>query len=48
MHVTISLFLVVLALVLFALAGLGIPSPQRFQFIGWGLFAWLLSTLVRV
>lgn len=48
MHVTLSLFLVVLALVLFALAGLGIPTHPRFQYIGWGLFAWLLSTLLRV
>lgn len=48
MHVTLSLFLVVLALVLFALAGLGLPSSPRFQYLGWGLFAWLLSTLVRV
>ena len=47
MHVTIGLFLAVLALVLFALEGLGVPSTPRFQYLGWGLFAWLLSTLVR-
>ena len=37
MHVSISLFLRVLALVLFVLAGLGIPEPNRFKFLGWGL-----------
>jgi hypothetical protein len=48
MHVTLGLFLVVLALVLFALAGLGIPNPPRFQFIAWGLFCWLLSITIRI
>lgn len=40
-------FLVVLALVLFLLAGIGVPESPRFRYIGWGLFCWLLSTLVR-
>jgi hypothetical protein len=40
-------FLIVLALVLFLLAGLGIPEAPRFRFVGWGLFCWLLSYLVR-
>jgi hypothetical protein len=46
MAVTVHLFLVVLALVLFVLAGLGIPEPIRFRYLGWGLFFWLFSTLV--
>jgi hypothetical protein len=46
MAVTLRLFLVVLALVLFALAGLGIPEPPRVRYLAWGLFFWLLSTLV--
>lgn len=44
--VTIHLFLIVLALVLFLLAGVGIPEYPRFRYIGWGLFFWLLSTLI--
>lgn len=46
MHVTLRLFAVVLALVLFLLAGLGVPEGPRFKFVGWGLFCWLLSTLL--
>lgn len=42
----IHLFLEVLALVLFVLAGLGIPNPPRFQFVAWGLFCWLLSDVL--
>ena len=37
--VTLHLFFVVVALVLFILEGLGVPSHPRFNFIGWGLFA---------
>ena len=50
MHMTVSihLFLVVLALVLFALAGLGIPNPPRVNFLGWGLFCLTLSQVVVV
>ena len=48
MSVTIHLFLIVMALVLFALAGLGIPNPPRFQFLGWGLFCLTLSQVVVV
>jgi hypothetical protein len=44
---TLHLFVVMLALVLFALAGLGIPEPPRLRFATWGLFLWLLSTLLR-
>jgi hypothetical protein len=48
MGVTIHLFLIVLALVLFALAGLGVPSPPRFNFLGWGLFCLTLSQMIVV
>lgn len=44
--ITLHILLIVLALVLFALAGLGIPNPPRFQFIAWGLFFWLLATAI--
>jgi hypothetical protein len=44
--ITIHLFLLVLALVLFALAGLGVPSHPRFNFIGWGLFCVTASFVV--
>jgi hypothetical protein len=47
MMITIHLLLVVVALVLFAMAGLGVPEWTRLRFIGWGLFLWLLSTMVR-
>ena len=46
MTLTIHLFLMLLALALFALAGLGVPDYQRFRFIGWGLFLWLLGTVI--
>jgi len=46
MHITIRLFLMVLALVLFVLAGLGIPEPARFRFIGFGLAAYVLASMV--
>lgn len=39
--------LILFALVMFLLAGLGVTSPRRFQFLPWGLFAWLLSTVTR-
>lgn len=48
MRVSIHLLLVVLSLVLFALAGLGVPTSPRFQFIGWGLFCLTLSQIVIV
>jgi hypothetical protein len=47
MTITIHLLLIVIALVLFAMAGLGVPEWTRLRFIGWGLFLWLLSTMVR-
>ena len=39
----IRLFFFVLALALFALAGLGVPEYPRFRYIGWGLFFWAIS-----
>ena len=48
--ITVGLRLVfaVLALVLFLLAGLGIPSPPRFNFLGFGLFFLTLAFFVLV
>ena len=43
----LHLIFVVLALVMFAIAGFGWPAPvepYRVKFIGIGLFFWLLST----
>jgi hypothetical protein len=45
-HVSIALFLQVAGTVLFILAGLGLPEPARFRFIGWGLACWGLSFLL--
>jgi hypothetical protein len=45
---TLHLILVVLALVMFAIAGFGWPAPvepYRVKIIGIGLFFWVLSTL---
>ncbi len=44
----LKLIFVVLALVMFLIAGFGWPAhvePYRMKFIGIGLFFWLLSTL---
>jgi hypothetical protein len=43
--VTLHLFILVLALVLFFLAALGVPEHPRFHYVAAGLFLWLLSTL---
>ncbi len=43
----IQMFLMVLALVFFFLATLGIPSPSRLNFIGAGLFSLTLAALVE-
>jgi len=40
------IFLLVLALVLSALASWGTPESVRGKFIGWGLFCWVLSTIL--
>jgi hypothetical protein len=43
----LALILLVFAVVLFALAGLGIPgSPSRWNLIGLGLACWALADLV--
>jgi hypothetical protein len=43
---TISMILLIVALVLFALAAIGIPQPPKFQFIAAGLAFWVLSVLL--
>ena len=43
--ITPRLVLLVLALVLFVLAGLGVPS-SRYSLIAFGLASWLASTTV--
>ena len=43
MNFPVRLFLIVLALVFFMLAGLGIPAPPRLQWLGWGLFFYALA-----
>jgi hypothetical protein len=43
----VTLILLVFAFVLFVLAGLGIPSSPRFNFIGWGLACATLAVLLR-
>jgi hypothetical protein len=45
-HATAALLLQVLGTVLFALAGLGVPEPIRFRFLGWGATFWGLSVLL--
>jgi hypothetical protein len=42
----VSLILLVFAFVLFVLAGLGLPQPARFNFIGWGLACVVLVALL--
>jgi len=43
---TLHLFLLMLALVLFLLAAIGVPEHPRFRYIGAGLFFWLLSSMI--
>jgi hypothetical protein len=38
--------LLIFALVMFVLAGLGVAAPRRLQWIGWGLAAWMLVVLL--
>lgn len=42
----IPMFLMVLALVLFFLSMLGIPSPPRLNLMAGGLFCWVLAELI--
>jgi hypothetical protein len=41
-----DIILLVLGFVLLVLAGLGIPSPSRFNFLSFGLAAWILVVLI--
>lgn len=42
----IVLFLMVLGLVMFFLVMLGVPMPPRLNFLGAGLFCWLLAEII--
>jgi len=48
MKFSLHLFLFVLALVFFLLAGLGVPNPPRCNFLACGPFCWALSGAVTV
>lgn len=48
MKPTLHLFVLVLAMVLFLLAGLGVPEHPRIHYVGFGLFLWTLSTVLTV
>ena len=41
----LPLILIIVAIVLFVLAGLGVPT-SRYSLIGFGLAAWALSTVI--
>ncbi len=41
----ITMILMVFALVFFILAGLGIPSPPRFNLLAFGLACWVAAVL---
>ena len=43
----ISLILMLFGFVLFVLAGLNIPQPPRWNFIGWGLACWVLAEVLK-
>ena len=45
-YMLIVQILLVFALCLFILAGLGLPQPTRFNFIGWGLACMVLAELL--
>lgn len=45
MVLTVGLILVLLALICFFLAAIGVNAPPRFNLVAAGLFFWLLSTL---
>jgi hypothetical protein len=42
----LTLILLVFAFVLFVLAGLGVPSSPRFNFLGWGLACVVLAEIL--
>lgn len=42
----LPLILLLFAFVLFILAGLGLPQPSRFNFIGWGLACVVLAEVL--
>jgi len=44
--VTIGMILLVVALVLFILAGVGVPAPPRFNLVAFGLAFWVLAELI--
>lgn len=41
----LSMILMVFALVLFILAGLGVPNPSRFNLVAFGLACWVAAVL---
>lgn len=43
----LAVVLLVFGFVFFILAGLGLPNPPRFQFIGWGLAFWILVEILK-
>jgi hypothetical protein len=46
--VALRVIFAVLALLLFAFAGLGMNEPPKFRFLGWGLFFLTLAFFVAV
>lgn len=48
MAVSMRLVFAVAALILFILAGLGVPQHPRFQYIGWGLAFLVLAFFLFV
>jgi len=46
--VSLSSFFFLLALVFFALNGLGVPEAPRMKYLGWGLFCWGVSEVLPV
>jgi hypothetical protein len=44
----INLVLLLLALIFFVLAAVGVPSPPRWNFIAGGLACWVLTVILAV
>lgn len=40
------LILLIVAFVLFLLAGIGVPSPPRVNLLAWGLACWVLAEIL--